>query len=141
MGNIQNRFRILPNNYANDEDNIEDLAIDIEQNNNARLYNERDLPPAEFRDDDVLFFGAHVFPGSNDNEPFPFLQRVLNLTPPVKRTKTLKSPICLKKSTLMLEETDNPGIYNLKFKFDSICDGKIKIYYCAKEVFSKDSYK
>lgn len=145
MGNIQNRFLRLPNNYANDDDDerIDDLRIDIDQNNNQndRLYdrNLQPVPAADFRDDDVLFFGAHVFPGGNDNEPFPFLQRVLNLTPPVKRTKTLKSPISLNKNSLKLIQTDQPGVYNLQFNFDSICDGKLKIYYCAREVISKDS--
>lgn len=137
MGNIQHSFLRVPE-ASQDVDGNErpddvHIELDIDNSNEQGQHN----PSAEFRDDNVLFFGAHAFPFNGDNFSLP-LHRILNLTPPTKKTRTLKAPFNLIRSSLKLTKTDSEGVFHVTFVFDSTVECRVKLFYCVEEVYDQD---
>lgn len=113
MGNIQNRFFQLPDNpEENENERADEVNVDVDlQPDNLNSQNEVQNSSAEYRDDDLLYFGSHAFPINADVYSFPLLHRLLNMTPPTKKTKTLNAPMNLIRTSLKLLKTSTEGVY------------------------------
>jgi len=115
------------------EDPEEENQADEEQRQNNSFF---------FNTQAGFFFGGGRFLSGDDifmrPEDVAYLQGPLqNMTPPVEKTVTVKSPVNLNKRSLKLLPTDKDGVYNLQFTFDSIVDCVVRVFYLAKETKDK----
>lgn len=150
MGSAASRF------YVHDDDSDDDIGLGFEleqrlanQNAHAAIDMPQAVPAPEAGAG--LFFGGNIFQGVGNEVPpnsiAPLLRRLVDATPNLSQTKTLRSDVNINKASIKLlpvssesRQTSQHKKYALSFQFDATSPCIVKVFYCVDEIFTNELY-